>query len=66
MPVRGGRRGDRMGARVGPGGGLEGKCRSSVDAREPQNPTKRETPKGPNSELLLCCTVHEGHKRPKR
>eukprot|EP00959_Pyramimonas_sp_CCMP1952_P164335 3435436-Pyramimonas_sp.AAC.1 len=60
---------------MGTGGGQEGVRRGSigqvlllqiksskVDAREPQNPTKSEK----YERHLVCCTVHEGHKHPKR
>eukprot|EP00976_Prorocentrum_cordatum_P054540 1100720-Prorocentrum_minimum.AAC.1 len=42
VPAEGVTRGAQRGIRRGPKGGTEGKYRSSVDAHEPQNPTKSE------------------------
>eukprot|EP00976_Prorocentrum_cordatum_P086184 1186401-Prorocentrum_minimum.AAC.2 len=46
-------------------GGYKGTYRSSLDAREPPNPTKSEEHQR-HLQGVLCSTVHEGRKRPKR
>eukprot|EP00959_Pyramimonas_sp_CCMP1952_P314771 6589230-Pyramimonas_sp.AAC.1 len=44
-------------------GGSEGICRSSLDARRPWN--RDDKVKNTGGIYRVCCTVHEGHKRPK-
>eukprot|EP00959_Pyramimonas_sp_CCMP1952_P307845 6442934-Pyramimonas_sp.AAC.2 len=46
------------------GGGQEGIYRSSLDAREPRN--RDGQVKNTGGIFKVCCTVHEGHQRPKR
>eukprot|EP00959_Pyramimonas_sp_CCMP1952_P460482 9479948-Pyramimonas_sp.AAC.1 len=46
--------------------GPRGDLTSSVDAREPQNPTESEEFFNYQGIFKVCCTEHKGHKRPKR
>eukprot|EP00976_Prorocentrum_cordatum_P102471 1193064-Prorocentrum_minimum.AAC.1 len=50
-------------ARCSHGPGRKGKYRSSVDAREPRNGD--DEVKNTGGICKVCCTVHEGHKRPR-
>eukprot|EP00976_Prorocentrum_cordatum_P012742 254607-Prorocentrum_minimum.AAC.1 len=49
---------------MGSRGGLEGKHQSSVVTRVSLR--TRQKVKSTRSILKVCCTVHEGYKRPKR